>query len=112
MQHSSQTAPNFEGHLPMSLVLKILALAGLGAILLVEHNLGLTMIVALGFALTLAIQERVKGINRAAKATSREALHWIGDGGSFPGHEPRNETSGKSHPHVIDGGSLDRHHAG
>ncbi|MET0051944.1 MAG: hypothetical protein ABW095_12820 [Candidatus Thiodiazotropha sp.] len=111
MQHSSPTALNFEGHIPMSLIVKILIFAGLAAVLLVEHNLALTMIVAVGFALTLAVQERVKGINESVRENTRETVHWIGDGGSFPGHQPRNETSGRSHPHVIDGGSLDRHHA-
>ncbi|MET0091754.1 MAG: hypothetical protein ABW068_17365 [Candidatus Thiodiazotropha sp.] len=111
MQHSSPTALNFEGHIPMSLVVKTLIFAGLAAVLLIEHNLGLTMIVAVGFALTLAVQERVKGINESVGENTRETVHWIGDGGSFPGHQPRNETSGRSNPHVIDGGSLDRHHA-
>ncbi len=110
MQHPSPTALNFDGHIPLSLVLKILLFAGLGALLLVEHNLALTMIVALGFAFTLAFQERIKGLNESLSDQPRKAVHWIGDGGSFPGHQPSNETSGISRPHVIDGGTLERHH--
>jgi hypothetical protein len=111
MQHTSPTALNFDGHIPLGLVLKILLFVGLGALLLVEHSLALTMIVALGFAFTLAFQERIKGLNNESLAEQpRKSVHWIGDGGSFPGHQPRNETSGKSRPHVIDGGTLERHH--
>ncbi|MET0066504.1 MAG: hypothetical protein ABW076_09180 [Candidatus Thiodiazotropha sp.] len=110
MQHPSPSILNFEGHIPMSLVFKTLLLAGLAAVLLVEHNWALTMIVALGFAFTLAFQERVRRLDEAVRENDRDSVHWLGDGGSFPGHKPRNETSGQSRPRVIDGGSLERHH--
>jgi hypothetical protein len=108
MQHPMNTALPYEGHIPIRVVLKFVFLAALGALLIMAQSLALLVLVALGFVMMQAIQERVHKLDakRIAPGLGPDGLY-VGDGGAFPGTQPEDHIR-ISRPSVIDGGSLER----
>ena len=108
MHHYTTTPLTYEGYPPVRVVLKYLLFAFLGALLIVMQSLPLLIATALGFVMVLALQERVRMLERASSCTARtNDNHWVCDGGSFPGRQTKEHVSVSS-PRVIDGGSLER----
>ncbi len=110
MHHSTSTAPHFDNHLSIPLALKFLFFAALGAFLIIEHSLALLLIVAFGFAMSLAVQERLRKLDQQETSSFDTARgYWVSDGGSFPSHEVETDRAACNSPRVIDGGSLEHH---
>ncbi len=108
MQHQPSAAFAHEALLPIRIVLKLVFFAALGAFVIASQSLALLIAVALGFVLTLAIQERVHRLDakHTDQAPNPVGLH-VSDGGVFPGSKAENRVR-ITHPRVIDGGSLER----
>lgn len=109
MHRPIPNAPPYQGHIPIRPVVKSLLFAVVVAALIVFQSVALLIIAALGFVFSLAIQERLRKLERHGAPARPVAAYWVSDGGSFPGSEPESERSPPTRPSVIDGGSLERH---
>jgi hypothetical protein len=109
MQHIDTPALNFEGHNTVWRAVKYLSLALAGLIAVFEHSPGLLIVLAIAFAMVLALSERTRKLHGVSSVNPQaSASRLLGDGGCFPGAEPEPEqehqATGASS--VIDGGSL------
>jgi hypothetical protein len=110
VQHPTSTAIIPEEYMPSGPALKYLLYTLIGALLIVTQSPALMAVVALGFGFSLAVQERLRKLKgNQDDPTVFASGHWVSDGGSFPGQEPKTEAATQQSPRVIDGGSLERH---
>ncbi|MGD2055279.1 MAG: hypothetical protein PVJ15_00620 [Gammaproteobacteria bacterium] len=105
MQHIHTPALHLEGHNTVWRAVKYLSLALAGLIAVIEHSPGLLIVVAIAFALVLALVERTRKLHSEPSLNTRApAARLLGDGGCFPGAEPEKEHQASAPPSVLDGG--------
>ena len=110
MQHITTPVLPFEGHHTVWRVVKYLSLMLAGLIAILEHSPALLILLAIAFALVLALTERARSCARGASLPPPAAAsRLLGDGGSFPGAAPEEEVEQSMPASVLDGGSLEHH---
>jgi hypothetical protein len=109
MHRPISNVPPYQGHIPISLVVKSLLFAVVVGALIVFQSVALLIIAALGFVFSLAIEERLHKLDQHRASARPVGACWVSDGGSFPGSEPESERTPHTRPSVIDGGSLEHH---
>jgi hypothetical protein len=110
MQHIRTAVPYFEAHNTLWRAVKYLSLMLAGLIAVFEHSPALLIVLAIAYALVLALFERVRKHDSASYINSHaSASRILGDGGCFPGAVPEEEMSDSRLASVLDGGSLEHH---
>ena len=110
MQHSHFATHHSTEHHALLRAMKYLPLVAVGLLAAYEHSAGLLVLLAMGIGLALAFQQRLEDSSRNTRqAVWMHTAHVAGDGGSFPGHQPKSDIPPQHHNIVIDGGSLEHH---
>ena len=110
MQHSYLGSHHSAEHHALLRAMKYLPIAAIALLALYEHSAGLLVVLTTGIGLAMAFKQRMDESDRNARLSSQIlAGHVAGDGGSFPGEQPKPETPPQFHNIVIDGGSLEHH---
>jgi hypothetical protein len=110
MQHSHFATHHSTEHHALLRAMKYLPVVVIGVLAAYEHSPGLLVVLALGIGLFLAFQQRLDESSRNARLVSQmHTAHVAGDGGSFPGDQPKSDIPPQHHNIVIDGGSMEHH---
>ena len=107
MQHIQTSPMPFEGHSTVWRTVKYLSIALAGLIAVIERSPVLLIVLAIAFAMVLALGDRIKKLEIESPLNQRvPAARLLGDGGSFPSTRPENVLQESEAPRVLDGGSL------
>jgi hypothetical protein len=110
MQHSHLSSPHTAEHHALLRAMKYLPFIAIGLLAAYEHSPGLLVVLAIGVGLSLAFKQRMDESSHNARLAARtQTARVAGDGGSFPGEQPKADTPPPHHNVVIDGGSLEHH---
>lgn len=110
MQHSQFATHHSVEHHALLRAVKYLPVVAVGLLAAYEHSPGLLVVLAMGIGLYLAFKQRLDASSQNARLASMiHTAHVAGDGGSFPGDQPKSDTPAQHHNVVIDGGSMEHH---
>jgi hypothetical protein len=108
--HSHYATHHSTEHHALLRAMKYLPFIAVGLVAAYEHSAGLLVLLAMGIGLAMAFKQRLDDSSQNARLASRmRTAHVAGDGGSFPGDQPKSDTPPQRHNIVIDGGSLEHH---
>lgn len=114
VKHAHLAVPVNPGHLGAQgtwQYLRYLVVA-VGFLAAYEYSPGLFAVLAIFGGLVLALRQRIERLERVTTPVAPFARRFVrGDGGSSPGTGPSVKGAPAAHVVVVDGGSLENHHA-